>query len=130
MKQSASKAASISRIAPPRMSAGERVMWREYEELREAKAPRGELLAWARRHKVKLRTRGRVELVREYRAPLVTAREKTCSDRCKTKSFQTTNIVNNQKVVTSCKLDGCFYNRDLKFWVCTYDCMAVARAIR
>jgi hypothetical protein len=130
MKLSTTKAPSISRIAPPRMSAGERLMWREYEKLREAKAPRSELAAWAEKHKVKLGRGGRVLLERNYAAPQVVAKAKSCSDRCGMDSFETTTFVKKRKVVMSCKLDGCFYNRDLRAWVCSYACVAVAKAIR
>jgi hypothetical protein len=130
MKKSATKSASITRIAPRRMNAGERVMWREYEKLRAAKAPRSALAAWARKHKVELGSGGRVVLERNYAAPVVTAKAKSCSDRCGMDKFETTTIVNKRKVAMSCKLDGCFYSRDLRAWVCSYECTAVSKAIR
>ena len=130
MKRPSSNAARVTRISPPRMSIAERAMWGEYEALREAKAPRSALAAWARKHKVKLGVGGRVRLERNYAAPQVVAKAKSCSDRCGMDSFETTTFVKKRKVVMSCKLSSCFYSRDLKSWVCGYECTAVSKAIR
>jgi hypothetical protein len=130
MKRPTTRAASISRMTPPRMSAGERLMWGEYAKLRDSKAPQSKLAAWARKNGVRLKAFNRVGLEREYVAPKVTAKAKSCSDRCGMDKFETTTIVKKRKVVMSCTLSGCSYNRDLKIWVCGYECVAVAKAIR
>ena len=119
---------ALSKIGAPRMTASERAMWKEYGQLRKAGAPQAKLVAWARKHRVKLRGRDQVVFVRRHRANITVMQEKSCDERCGVTKYETVSKVLGRKQAMSCELKGCNYDDNLKDWVCTYTCVAVTRA--
>jgi hypothetical protein len=121
----------IPQIKMPSMPTNEKQMWKDYAEARNAESPAA-LKAWARKHKVKVLSRNRVELSRSYGgasapAPQASAAAASCRDICHISQFKRWEKTGNSTIVISCLLDTCRYVKDLKSWVCDYTCVAAIR---
>ena len=117
------------------MAATEKKMWTEYAKARKAKTPKTALAAWARKHNVRLKGRNRVAMRVAHKAPAsappprtqTLAMQKNCSGICYITHFERFEKYGKSKMVTSCDLVGCSYDKESRFWICWYDCIVGVR---
>ena len=122
----------VPRLESREMSAMEKKMWKDYAAARKAKTSKTALSAWARKYNVQLTSRNRVKIVKAFKgdgpAPTRTASaQNDCSSICGIKKFERWSKVGNSKMVLSCTLSSCEYKRELKSWVCWYQCQSGIR---